>query len=139
MMLATWLVLALTQMLVYSASANTIYSFRQWKDSSRCQTHPYQTTHCSTITPCCRAPYGQSMRISGTCSNLKMTSFYQSNDCTGKFSTSTINGAQMAARGCTNNNHLCHSMKWTCVDAKGLRFVMPNTYIASPVERCLAS
>ena len=122
MMLANWLVLALTQMLIYSASGTTTYGSYLYKDSTRCSTHSYQTTLCSTISTCCRTPYGQSMRISGTCSNLKMTTFYQSNDCTGKFSSGVVNAAKWAAEGC-KNDALFHSRKTTCVDAKGLRFV----------------
>ena len=108
-------VFALTQMFVYSASGITTYEFSQWKDSTRCATNPYQTTLCKTSSPCCRTPYGQSMRISGTCSNLQMTLFYKSKDCTGKSSHSVGNVAKLAATGC-KNDALFHSRKTTCVD-----------------------
>ena len=115
MALSMMFVFALTQMFVYSASGITTYEFSQWKDSTRCATNPYQTTLCKTSSPCCRTPYGQSMRISGTCSNLQMTLFYKSKDCTGKSSHSVGNVAKLAATGC-KNDALFHSRKTTCVD-----------------------
>ena len=113
-------VLAITQMFVYSASGITSYRFSQWKDSTRCSTHPYQTTYCTTASPCCRTPYGQSMRISGTCSKLKSTIFLKSNDCTGPY---TISVGKVATTRC-KNDALFHSIKTTCVDN------IPDTVVA---------